>query len=82
MGCFDTLSTFSNNIIKKIPVLADYGYMVIDQFTATNDFLDCSKMTFKTLEFHLRDSRGRFIDLHGSHISFSIVFNKFPSETN
>ena len=68
LGSYDTLSTFSNNVIKKIPVTADYGYMIVDQFIASNDFLDCSKQTFKTLEFHIRDGRGREIKLHGSHI--------------
>ena len=80
LGSYDTLSTFSNNVIKKIPVTADYGYMIVDQFIAMNDFLDCSKQTFKTLEFHLRDGRGRVINLHGSHISFSIVFNKYSED--
>ena len=81
LGSYDTLATFSNNVIKKIPVTADYGYMIVDQFIASNDFLDCSKQTFKTLEFHLGDGRGREINIHGSHISFSIVFNKWSEDT-
>ena len=31
LGSFDTLATFSNNVIKKVPVNASYGYMVVDQ---------------------------------------------------
>ena len=77
LGSFDTLATFSNNVIKKVPVNAYYGYMVVDQVMSTNDFLNCSRQTLRTLEFHLRDGRGREIDLKGMYITFSIVFNKY-----
>jgi len=77
LGSFDTLATFSNNVIKKVPVNASYGYMVVDQVMSTNDFLNCSRQTLRTLEFHLRDGRGREIDLKGMYITFSIVFNKY-----
>ena len=39
-----------------------------------NDFLDCSNQSLKTFEFHLRDGRGRYINLHNAHITFSIIF--------
>jgi len=42
---------------------------------STNDYLNCSRQTLRTLEFHLRDGRGREIDL-----TFSIVFNKYGLE--
>lgn len=77
LGSFDTISPFSNNVIKKIPVNANYGYMIYDQGITTNDFLDCSNLTLKTLEFHLRDGKGNYINLHGAHVTFSIVFNKY-----
>ena len=77
LGSFDTLATFSNNVIKKVPVNASYGYMVVDQVMSTNDFLNCSRQMLRTLEFHLRDGRGREIDLKGMYITFSIVFNKY-----
>jgi hypothetical protein len=48
LGSFDTLAAFSNNIIKKVPVLSNYWFMIIDQFMTTNDFLDCSRQTIKT----------------------------------
>ena len=80
LGSFDTLATFSNNIIKKVPVNAPYGYMVVDQNMSTNDFLNCSRQTLRTLEFHLRDGRGREIDLKGMYITFSLVFNKYNLE--
>ena len=69
LGAFDTLATFSNNVIKKVPVNAQYGFMVVDQVMSTNDFLNCSRQTLRTLEFHLRDGRGREIDLQGMYIT-------------
>ena len=51
--------------------------MVIDQSGTVNYFLDCSKQTLRAIEFHLKDSRGRFVNIHGLNVSFSIVFNKF-----
>ena len=77
LGSFDTSSPFSNNVIKKIPVNAPYGYVIIDQNSSPNDYLNCSRQTLRTIEFHLKDSRGIYINLHGMNISFSIVFNKF-----
>ena len=80
LGSFETIATFSNNIIKKVPVNAPYGYMVVDQNMSTNDFLNCSRQTLGTLEFHLCDGRGREIDLKGMYITFSLVFNKCDLE--
>ena len=80
LGSFDTLATFSNNIIKKVPVTAGYGFMIVNQNMEINDFLDCSRQTLRTLEFHLRDGRGREIDLKGMYVTFSLVFNKYNLE--
>lgn len=77
LGSFDTIANFSNNIIKKVPVNVGYGFMIVDSSSDTSDYLNCSLLTLKTIEFHLRDGRGRYIDLHGMHITFSIIFNKF-----
>ena len=38
LGSFDTVSSFSHNIIKKVPVTANYGYMIYDPYMTTNDF--------------------------------------------
>jgi len=77
------LSSFStyggkgeSNIIKKIPVSSDFGYLIIENFTSTHDWLDCSNLTLSCLEFVLRDSYGNIVPLHGSSVSFSIVFSK------
>ena len=71
-----------SNIIKKIPVSSDFGYLVIDNYTSTHDWLDCSNLTLSCMEFILRDSYGNIVPLHGSNVSFSIVFSKQSSEDN
>ena len=76
LGNFNTLSVSGDSsIIKKVQVTADYNQMIFDNLMATNDFLDCSKQTLKTLEFHIKDVDGNFINFHGSDVSFSIIFD-------
>jgi hypothetical protein len=75
LGTFTTLgSRGESNILKKIPVTSSYGYLIVDPNTSNHDFLDCSDQTLNTIEFNLKDVTGNFIPLHGSNISFSIVF--------
>ena len=61
----------------QIPVNVPYGYVIIDQNSSNNDFLNGSRQTLKAIEFHIKDSRGRYSNMHGMNVSFSIVFNKF-----
>ena len=61
--------------MKKIPVTADFNYMIIDQAMAGNDFMDCSKITLKQLEFQLLNEDGKIVPLHNANISFSLVFD-------
>ena len=76
LGNFNTLSVNGDSsIIKKVQVTADYNQMIFDNLMATNDFLDCSKQTLKTLEFHIKDIDGNFINFHGHNVSFSIIFD-------
>jgi len=63
LGSYDTISAFgSNNVIKKIPITADYGFMIVDQLVSPGDYLNCSNTTLSTLEFHLRDGRERIVN--------------------
>jgi hypothetical protein len=64
------------SIVKKVPVSSDYGMMIFDGVVIGNDFGDCSQNTLRTISFTLKDSRGNVLRLHGSHVSFSIVFSK------
>ena len=52
-GCFDTFAPLSNNIAKKVPASANYGYMIYGPAMSPNDALDCSSLTLRTLEFHI-----------------------------
>lgn len=75
LGTFTTIGTRGEStIIKKIPVSSDFGYMIIDRSVSVHDYLECGKCTLKTLEFQLKDSKGRYVPMHGSNISFSLVF--------
>ena len=78
LGIFDTIfaGQGGNNIIKKVPVLVNYGYMVIDQLMSTNDFLDCSRQTLQTIDFHIKTAKGKYVPLRGKHVSFSLVSHK------
>ena len=76
-GSFDTIASFSNNVIKKIPISVPYGYLIIDQNSTNNDFLNCSRQTIRTIEFGVKNSRGQYLDLQNMNISFSIIFNKY-----
>ena len=81
LSSFTTLGARGeSNIIKKIPVTSDYGYLIVDSFTSNHDWLDCSNTVLSNLEFQLKDVKGNLIPLHGSHVSFSIVFSKVNSE--
>ncbi len=65
-----------SSIIKKIPVTSNSGDMIFNNVTASNDFLNCSNATWRTLEFHLLDVNSNYINLHGSNVSFSIILDK------
>ena len=70
------------NIIKKIPISSDFGYLIIENFTSTHDWLDCSNLSVSCMEFQLRDSYNNIVPLHGSNVAFSIVFSKLNLEDN
>jgi len=75
LGCFTTLTARGEqNVIKKIPVTADYGYMIVDKVVSPHGQLECSRVTLTNIEFHLKDSTGNFIPMHGTNVSFTIIF--------
>ena len=76
LGTFTTIGPRGEQtIIKKIPVSSEFGYMIIDRSTSQHDYLECGKTTLRTLEFNLKDGRGRYVPLHNANISFSLVFS-------
>ena len=57
------------NIIKKVPVTAEYGFTLLDNIVASHDWIDVGKRLFKTLDFRVSDAYGKSIDLRGMPIS-------------
>jgi hypothetical protein len=82
LGNFNTLGLRGEcDIIKKVPVTADFNQMIFNNSIVSNDFLDCSRLTLRTLEFILTDSAGNEIPFHGSFCSFSIIFDQMDKDT-
>lgn len=72
---FQTLGPKGNtDILKKAPASSNYGYLILDSVVNTIDGIDVSKQGIKTLEFRVTDTRRNILDLHGSHVSFSLAF--------
>lgn len=78
-----SLSTFKtlgpngeNTIIKKIKVSSNQNQMIFDSVSSSNDVLDCSRQTLKTIDFEIKDGAGNRVPLHGVNWSFSLVFSK------
>ena len=79
LGTYKTFSPSKGvTVIKKVPVTANDNQMIFSNVTSSNDYLDCSRQTLRTLTFELQDVHGNNIPLHGSHVSFSLVFDKYP----
>ena len=70
----------SSSIIKKIPVNAEPGQMIISYITSSTDFIPCNSLTLKTIEIQLHDVHGNLIALHGSNWSFSILLDVLNSD--
>ena len=63
------------NIVKKIPVTSDYGFNIFAGGSIAHDYIECSRQTWRTLEFQLQDVFGNNIDLNNNPISFSIILS-------
>jgi len=48
--------------------------MILDSVVAPHDKIDCSKQLLKTVQFTFKNVHGNVIDLHGGHVSFSMIF--------
>ena len=78
IGSFETLGVRGEStIIKKIPVSSSYGFLIIDSVVATHDRIYVSNQMFKTLEFSLKNVHGNIINIHGSSVSFSLIFETY-----
>ena len=84
LGNFQTVAVrprgYDNTIIKHIPVNSNFNKIIYCDTVVVNDWLDCSGLTLKKLDFKLMNSRSDVIPLHGVNMSFSLVFAKANSE--
>ena len=83
----NTLGTYNSmtingewGILKKIPVSADYNQLIYDQTVLGMDYLDCSNQTLSLINVKLKGHTGEVVNLHGGHVSFSIIFVKVTDE--
>ena len=78
MANFDSINSqgYPSNIIKKIPLTADYGYLIVDNLMTLNDYLSCSNRTFSQLDFKFTNTEGLELPIYGMNISFTIIFVK------
>ena len=63
-----------NTIIKTVLVSSGFGYLIMDSVVAPHDKIDVSRQLIKTVELSFRNVHGNIIDLHGAHVSFSMVY--------
>ena len=61
------------HIIKKIP-LPPYGEHALINFFDINDSMPVHRISLSKLKFMVTDPYGNTIDLHGSNLSFSLIF--------
>jgi hypothetical protein len=66
---------FATNIIKRVPIASDFGYLIIDNLMVASDYMDCSNKTISHLEFQLTNTAGYDLNIYGN-VSFTIVFIK------
>ena len=79
LGTFNTLGSFGERtVIKKVPVTAPQGEMILDDTRSGNDMLSCEKQTLKRLEFTITDEFGNVLNLNEHDVSFSLIFSIIP----
>lgn len=77
LGSFDSQGPRGEStIIRKICVNSAWGFSIIDKLAEhRSDTMSCSKLSLTTIDFQLRDVKGRIVPLHGAHMSFVIKFS-------
>ena len=63
-----------STIIKQVPVSSSFDYLIMDSVVAPHDEIDVGRQLTKPTEFSFRNAHGNIIDLHGAHVSFSMIF--------
>ena len=79
LGGFNTINIGgnNNNIIKKVPIRANFNEIVFDECVLGIDFIDVSKQSLSRIELKLTDHDNNVINLNGNHWSCSLIFSKY-----
>ena len=64
------------SIIRRVIVDAAQNALAIDRHTTAHDNIEVNARTLRSMSFRLADSFGQTVDLHGHHISFSVIFHE------
>ena len=63
-----------SNIVRKVPVNSNFGYVITNRIKSNIDYIDVSKQSLRAIEFKLTDAKGNIVQLHGSNWSCSLLF--------
>ena len=75
LGQYSTIGVrCENSIIQKVPVSSSFGYQILDCVVAPHDKSDVSRQSFKLTHFIRKNVHGNVINLHGAHVSLSLIF--------
>ena len=73
---FHSPSSFSNAIVKKVPVNASFAGIINDPYGVTDyDYVNVSRRSIRRLTFRITDETGNLIDFNGVNLSFSLLFH-------
>ena len=69
----------SRSVICRIPVMTNFGGMLFKEHSSHPlDYIPVGGRTLTTLDVQVRDSFGQLVPLHGSHVSFELLFAPEP----
>ena len=72
----------SRSSIARIPVTTTFGGMLFQEHSShPMDFIPVGGRTLTSLDFSVRDSFGSIVDLHGGHVSLSLLFCPQPESS-
>ena len=73
---FHSPSSFSNAIVKKVPVNASFAGIINDPYGVTDyAYVNVSRRSIRRLTFRITDETGSLIDFNGVNLSFSLLFH-------
>ena len=69
----------SRSVICRVPVTTTYGGMMFKEHSSHPlDYIPVGGRTLTTIDVAVRDSFGEIVPLHGSHLSFELLFTPEP----